>query len=476
MTRPLALIAALVLAGCTSLAPKYEQPAAPVAPQWPTGPAYAPVSQAEGAAADVAWQEFFTDARLRDVIALALNHNRDLRIAALNIEQARALYRIRRSEHFPSIDAGASVTAQRTPASLSPTGRAETTRAYEVGVGFAGYELDFFGRVKSLNEQALQRFFATAEARRSAQISLVAEVAGAWLTLAADRERLELARSTFENQQRAYDLIRRRVEAGAASQLDLRRAQTTVDAARADVARFTALVAQDENALALLVGAPLPPGLTPPGLTQVTTMAELPVGVPSQVLTRRPDIRQAEHLLQAANASIGAARAAFFPRVTLTAAGGTASDSLSGLFEGGSGAWSFVPQITLPIFDGGRNRATLEATEIGRDIAVAEYERAIQRAFREVADALAQRGTIGEQVDALQALVDATADTYRLSDLRFRQGVESYLAVLDAQRSMYAAQQDLITVRLARLANQVTVYKTLGGGWSSNEVALAAAD
>jgi multidrug efflux system outer membrane protein len=482
--KPLTILAAsLILAGCSTLAPKHEQPAPPVPHTWPEGPAYAvgsaatgtatngaaasaaaaPAAPSQTAVADVAWQQFFTDARLRRLIDLALANNRDLRVAALNIDKARALYRIERADLVPSVDAGVSGSAQRTPASLSPTGRAGTTRRYDANVG-VGYEIDFFGRVRSLNEAALQQYLATEEARRSAQVSLVAEIANAWLTLAADRERLRLARETLDNQRAAHTLIRHRFDNGVASQLDLRRAQTTVDAARADVARFTTLVAQDENALALLAGAPIDATLLPEGLDPVSTLAELPTGVPSQVLQRRPDIRTAEHRLQAANANIGAARAAFFPSVTLTAAGGVASDSLSDLFASGAGAWSFVPRVVLPIFDGGRNRANLDAAQADRDIRIAEYEGAIQRAFREVADTLALRGTLGDQLDAQQSLVAATTDTHRLSDIRFRQGAQSYLEVLDAQREMVAAQQGLIAVRLSRLSNQVTLYKVLGGG------------
>lgn len=475
------LAASLILAACSTLAPKYEQPAPAVPHTWPEGPAYAPPTGAPatpGAAADLAWQQFFSDARLRRLIELSLANNRDLRVAALNIEKARALYRIERADLYPAVNAGVSGAAQRTPGSLSPSGQAETTRRYDAAVGFSGYEIDFFGRVRSLNEAALQQFFATEEARRSAQISLIAEVANAYLTLAADRERLRLARETLDNQRSAHTLIRHRFENGVASQLDLRRAQTTVDAARADVARFTTLVAQDENALALLVGAPLGAALlaelTPPALEQVSTLDELPTGVPSQVLQRRPDIRVAEHRLQAAHANIGAARAAFFPSVSLTASGGVASSALSDLFRSGAGAWSFLPQVVLPIFDGGRNRATLDATKVDREISVAEYEGAIQRAFREVADTLAARGTLGEQFDAQQSLVAATADTFRLSDIRFRQGAQGYLEVLDAQREMYAAQQALISVRLTRLSNQVTLYRVLGGGWSERETQKSA--
>ncbi|NRF67305.1 efflux transporter outer membrane subunit [Aquincola sp. S2] len=456
------LVTALVLAGCTSLAPDYQRPAAPVPAAWPGASA-----AADGALAEpLAWQQFFTDARLRTLIGLALQHNRDLGVAALNIERARALHRIERADRLPSFDAGLSSSLQRTPAGLAPSGRAETIRRHDAAIGISSYELDFFGRVRSLDDAALQQFLATEEARRSAQISLVAEVASAWLELAADRERQRLARETLDNQRSAHTLIRHRVESGVASQIDLRRAQTTVDSARADLARFTTRVAQHQNALALLVGAPLSAELLPESLAPVAAQDTLPAGVPSQLLQRRPDIRAAEHRLMAANAHIGAARAAFFPSVTLTASGGVASRALGELFQGGAGAWAFVPQIVLPIFDGGRRRAALDVAQVDRDIAIAHYEAAIQRAFRDVADALAQRGTMGEQLDAQQSLVAATADAFRLSDIRFRQGAQGYLEVLDAQREMVTARQALIGVQLARLTNQVTLYRTLGGGWA----------
>jgi multidrug efflux system outer membrane protein len=456
------LVSALVLAGCASLAPEYQRPAAPVPQAWP--------GEADTAAGDAvaerAWQQFFTDERLRTLIGQALEHNRDLRVAALNIERARALYRIEQADRLPTVAVGGGMAAQRTPGSLTPSGAAETTRRYDVAAGISGYELDFFGRVRSLNEAALQEFLATEQARHSAQISLVAEVANAYLALAADRERQRLARETLENQRNAHGLIQRRVESGVASQIDLRRSQTTVDAARADLARYTTQAAQAENALALLVGGPVKPSLLPDSLAPVAPLDTLPAGVPSQVLQRRPDIRGAEHRLQAANAQIGAARAAFFPSITLTASGGVASSALSELFKSGAGAWAFVPQVTLPIFDGGRRRAAVQVAEAERGMLLAEYEGAVQRAFREVADALAVRSTLGEQLEAQESLVAATADTFRLSEIRFRQGAQSYLEVLDAQREMYAAQQALIGVRLTRLSNQVSLYKALGGGWS----------
>lgn len=465
MKEILAVIAAVLVAGCSSLAPQYERPVLPVPQAWPEGDAYTklPADDSIETAAAVAWQQYFTDESLRRLIGLALEHNRDLRVAALNIDKARALYGVERAALTPTVEVGASSLAQRTPASVSTRGRTETTHEYQAAVGFSGYEIDFFGRIRSLNERALQQYLATEEARRSVQISLIAEVANVYLTLAADQERVRLARETLENQRSAYALVAHRFQNGVASQLDVQRAQTTVDAARVDVARFTTLVAQSENALTLLIGVPVDESLAV-ALNRVSSIGELPVGLPSLVLTSRPDIQQAEHRLRAAHANVGAARAAFFPRVSLTAAGGVASGSLSDLFKAGAGAWSFLPQVVLPIFDGGNNRANLAAAQADQSITLAEYERAIQSAFREVADTLAVRGTLDERLDAQQSLVTASADTQRLSDLRFREGAQSYLEVLDAQRSTYAAQQDLIALRLARLSNQVTLYRVLGGG------------
>ncbi|WP_428417406.1 AdeC/AdeK/OprM family multidrug efflux complex outer membrane factor [Methylibium sp.] len=473
----LTLLATAALAGCMNLAPTYERPAVPVAAEWPQGEAYGePAGAGSVAASDLAWREVFVDAPLQRTIELALSNNRNLRVAALNIEQARAQYQIQRADLFPTVAASGEAVHQRTPADLSQAGRAVTSHTYSAGIGFSTYELDLFGRVRNLNEQALQQFFATEEARRSTQISLVAEVANVYLTATADGELLRLARDTLASQESSYKLAQRSHELGVASALDLRQAQTSVEVARADVARYTRALAQDLNALALLVGASLPADVRPggvqsEGLQWIDRLAELPAGLPSEVLQRRPDVLQAERQLQAANATIGAARAAFFPRISLTASAGVASSSLSDLFQGSARTWSFVPQLSLPIFDAGRNRANLEVSKTQRDIALAQYELAIQSAFREVADALAARGTFDEQLAAQQALVDATGETYRLSQARYRSGVDSYLAVLDAQRSLYAAQQSLITLRLSRSANLVTLYKVLGGGWQRADAA-----
>ncbi len=459
-------LALLVLSGCASMAPEYKRPAAPVPSAWPSGPSYKDSAAKPGdlSVADIAWQEYFIDGKLQELIGLAVENNRDLRIAALNIERSQALYRIQRADLFPTVNASASAVEARTPGVLSGTGQPITAHQYSVNLAVSAYELDFFGRVRSLKDQALQQFFATEEARRSLQISLVAEVASNYLFLAADKELLKIARDTFESQQASYNLIKRRFEAGASSELDLRQAQTSVDAARVDIARFTSQVAQDENALALLIGSPVPADLLPSGLSEILALKELSAGLPSEVLQRRPDIMQAEHLLQAANANIGAARAAFFPSITLTTSIGLSSDQLSGLFKGGTGTWTFIPQITLPIFDAGRNRANLKVSEVDREIFLAQYEKAIQSAFREVADAFAQRGTLNDQLEAQQSLTDASAVSYRLSQARYDKGVASYLNVLDSQRSLYSAQQGLIAVRLSHLINLVTLYKVLGGG------------
>ena len=396
-----------------------------------------------------------------------MTNNRDLRVAALNIDASRALYRIQSAELFPVIGLGADSSVQRTPASLSVGGQGQILRSSSVNVGITSFELDFFGRIRSLKEQALQNFFATEEARRAAHISLVGEVVLDYLALAADQERLALARQTFESQSASYALSRRTFEVGTVSALTLRQLQTSVDTARVDVARYTSAVAQDVNRLVLVVGAPLPEDTVGPvGLDDaMSAPADLPAGLPSDLLARRPDILQAEHTLRALNANIGAARAAFFPSITLTGSAGTASASLGGLFKAGSGTWSFGPSLSLPLFDGGANRAALEVARVDRDISVAQYERIIQIAFREVADALVQRANLGDELAAQKSLVEATEETYRLSQARFRSGVDSYLQVLDSQRSFYSAQQGLISTRLASLENLTTLYKVLGGGW-----------
>ncbi|MBB4595964.1 efflux transporter outer membrane subunit [Xanthomonas arboricola] len=471
-----AIAVAGVLSGCT-LMPRYARPDAPV-PERFAGTGLSTASTSTDAAspaqaidiANIGWRQVFTDPALQQVIALALENNRDLRVAALNIEVARAQYRVERAALLPAVQGTGTANNARTPSELAIPGQPQVFRTYSANIGVSAYELDLFGRVRSLKEQALQQFLSTAEARRSTHISLVAEVATAYLTLAADQQLLQLAQSTLSSQGDSYRLQQRSFELGVASQLSLRQAQTTVETARVDVERYTAQVAQDRNALVLLVGTQVPAELLPRALPDGASvdgnvLARVPAGLPSQLLQRRPDILEAERNLRAANANIGAARAAFFPSISLTASTGSSSSSLSNLFDSGTRAWSFVPTLTLPIFNAGRNRANLDMAKANRDIEVAQYEKAIQSAFREVSDALAQRETLGRQLQAQQALVDATADSYRLSQARFERGVDSYLQALDAQRALYSAQQNLITTQLSRFTNLATFYKAMGGGW-----------
>ena len=478
MKKTILTLAALAMLSACSLAPVYQRPAAPVAGAWPAGPSYKPDTAAPDAqpASDIQWRDFFADARLRQVIELTLANNRDLRVATLNIERARARYGIERAALLPTIAASGGASAQRTPGTMTQSGQPQVTHQYSANLGLASYELDFFGRVRNMSEAALQQYLGTEEARRAAQISLVAEAAIQYLTLAADQERLRLARETLKSQQVSYDLSQRRFKAGATSGLDMYEAQTSVESARADVALYTSQVALDQNALTLVAGGPLPAGLLPQGaLEGVGALADIPAGLPSDVLQRRPDVLEAERTLRAANANIGAARAAFFPRISLTGSAGSASNNLSGLFKGGSGGWSFLPQISLPIFDGGVNRANLAIAKVDNEIAVARYEKAIQGAFREVSDALAQRGTLDERLASQQALVEASSKSYRIHEARYRQGADSYLNALVSQRAQYAAQQNLIGARLAKLGNLVTLYKVLGGGWQQEGAAPAAA-
>jgi multidrug efflux system outer membrane protein len=466
MTKTLITLAVTaLLAGC-NLAPIYERPAAPVTPAWPQGDAYQP-AQADGKQAyEIQWREFIADPQLEQLVELALANNRDLRVSILNIEAARAQYGVSRADRVPGLNASVGQTATRVADNLSPNGDGYITRQYTAGLGIPAFELDFFGRVKNLSEAALQQYLGTEEARRSQQISLVSEVANAWLTLAADQERLRLAQDTLKSQQISYELSKRRFEAGATSGLDMYEAQTSVETARSDVAVYTAQVAADQNALTLLAGAAVPAELLPQGTLQsVTQLADLPEGVPSEVLQRRPDVLSAERSLQAYNANIGVARAAFFPSISLTASAGGASSDLSNLFKAGAGTWTFIPQLTLPIFAGGRNQANLDLARTNRDIAVAQYEKAIQSAFREVSDALAQRGTLDERVASQAALVEASGKSYRIHEQRYQKGAESYLNALVSQRTLYAAQQTYISARLAKASNQVTLYKVLGGGW-----------
>ncbi|MBI9083612.1 MAG: efflux transporter outer membrane subunit [Desulfobacterales bacterium] len=454
----------LLLGGC-SLAPEYISPERPVPDQWPRGEAYRNATAIPGTPTvqEMKWKDFFADQRLQKIISMALDNNRDLRLAALNVERARAMYGIQRAELFPAVNAAGSATAKRVPADLSSTGKSMTAEEYGVNLGIAAWEIDFFGRIRSLKDQALEAYLATEQARRSAQTALMAEVAGAWLTLGADRENLRLARATLETQQASYALIQKSHRIGFATEIDLRRAQTQVEAARGDIPRYRQQAAQVQNALNLLAGAPVPEELLTADLSRMIPLGEMSPGLSSAALLNRPDIIAAEHRLKGANAFIGAARSAFFPRISLTTAVGTASSELSGLFKAGSDTWTFAPQIVMPIFDA-RTWAALRVSKADREIVLAQYEKAIQTAFKEVADALAVQGTIDEQVSAQQSLVAAVAETHRLARKRYTLGLDNYLGVLDAQRTLYLQQQVQISLRLGRLANQVRLYAVLGGG------------
>lgn len=457
-----------LVAGCT-MAPRYSRPVAPIPAAWPSGVAYEGRATPTNLplATNVVWQEFFTDEKLRQVIGMALTNNLDLRLAAMNVERARALYGIQRAELFPVLNANGVGSKARIPADLSNSGSRQTVERYDVNLGVASWEIDFFGRIQSLKDSAYDYYLGTEEARRSAQILVVSSVAQAYLALAADREALALSETTLASQQSSYDLIKRRYELGLVAELDLLRAQSPLDIARRDVAVYQQQVAQDENALNLLAGSPVPTELLPTALNGIRPPQEISAGLSSELLLRRPDVLQAEYQLKSANADIGAARANFFPRISLTAAMGTASSDLSGLFKAGSGAWSYAPQIVMPIFDA-RTWSAAKGALVLRKIAVAQYEKAIQVAFREVADALAVRGTIDKQIASQESLVGSFGDTYRLANSRFDKGIDSYLGVLDAQRSLFASQQALVFLRLRRLANDVQLYAVLGGGWETD--------
>ncbi|WP_426033325.1 efflux transporter outer membrane subunit [Caulobacter sp. DWP3-1-3b2] len=461
----LALLAASALGACT-LAPATVRPALAVDNAWPVA---ASNTGSRVTATDLGWREVFEDPRLQGVIEMALSNNRDLRVAVLNIEQARAQYRIQRAALIPGIDASAMGTRGQSSSSqtanIPGVAVGRDIESYSAGVGVTSYELDIFGRVRSLKDAALQSYLATRENSRAVQISLIAQTAGTWLTLAADQDLLALSLETLSTRDQSMTLIRRRFEAGAISLLEVREAETLVENARSDVATYLAQVEQDRNALRLVVGADALNDLLPAGgLVTAQILPDLPAGLPSDVLTRRPDVLAAEHGLAGANANIGAARAAFFPSISLTGQTGVASNDLGGLFDSGSGAWSFTPRISLPIFNGGANMANLDSAKAGRDIAIAQYERAVQTAFREVSDGLAVQATIQDRVGSQERLVAAANDTVRLSRARYGAGIDSSLSLLDSERTLYTARKGLINTRLVRATNLATLYKALGGG------------
>jgi multidrug efflux system outer membrane protein len=463
------LSAAALLTGC-SLDPAYRRPGAPVPQNFPQGPGYPPAPGPGPAAAPVAsigWRAFFVDANLRAVIEKALAQNRDLRVAVANLQAARAQYVIQRADLLPNVSASFGESYQRIPGAVEgiPGVGAVDSRAYSLQGGVSAWEIDLFGHTRSLTRAALEQYLASEDNRRSVQTSLIAEVATDYFTLAADRQLLAVAQRTLASQQASLDLTRGRLNAGVASMVDVEQAESTVQQARSDVAQFTTNAGQAQNALDLVVGAAVPEFLLPQGLAGTAgEVADLQPGAPSQVLLQRPDVLQAEHQLKAANADIGAARAAFFPTISLTAQAGQESTALSSLFSAASRSWLFQPNASLPLFAGGRNVGGLRYAKAQRDAAVAQYEKAIQTAFREVADCLARQGTIADQLAAQQALVDANAQSLALSNARYERGADTYLNVLVAERSLYGAQQSQISTQLMDLSNIVTLYRALGGG------------
>ncbi|STR25779.1 Outer membrane protein oprM precursor [Janthinobacterium lividum] len=463
-----ALAATLALAGCASMAPAYAPPPLPVAAQYPeTDPAGAH-------APDVAWQSYFADPRLQALIAQALASNRDIRIAALRVEEARAAYGIQRAEQFPTIALGASGSRARVPDDLSPTGRAMTSAQYQAGLNVSAWELDFWGRVRSLKDSALQTLLASDEARRAVGVALVAQVANGYLGLRELDERVELARATVDSRAESLRIFTRRFEVGSISKLDLTQVETLLSQALSLSAQLEQARAVQAHALAQLVGGPV--DLTPVAevrrFDDASVLQPLHAGLPSALLTQRPDLIAAEHQLRAGQANIGAARAAFFPTISLTAAYGTASAELNGLFDSGSGAWNLAPRLVLPIFDAGRLRANMDLAEVRRDVAVANYEKSVQGAFREVADALSNRRWLALQVDIGKTTLAAQSERARLAKLRYDNGAAPYLEVLDAQRDLLTVEQQLVQTRRALLSSQVSLYAALGGG---APVAFAAA-
>ena len=462
-TLSLSALTVLVLSAC-QLAPEQQ------AIELPVPDAYASAAQGSGtAAAELHWQQFFSNPKLQQLIELSLKNNKDLQIAALNVQRVRALYQIEDSALYPSLDLNASGTRQRLPADLTGTGKAQINQQYSATVGMTSYELDFWGKVRNQSEQALQQLYSTEQAQLSSQISLVSELANAWLTYAADQQLLELATHTLHSQQKTLELTEQSYKLGAASAVTLQQVKSTVATAKVDIARYQRLLARDQNALDLLTGTQVSTDLLPDQpLSKLLQLPELPAGLPSDLLQQRPDIKAAEHDLLAANANIGIAKAAFFPSISLTANAGSASAELDNLFKGGSGSWSFTPSINLPIFTMGRTQANLEVAEAQQQVALLTYQQKIQQAFREVSDGLADRAGYAAQLQAQQDLANSNQQSFLLSEARFKQGADSYLQVLDAQRSWYSAQQQLISGQQALLASQISLYKVLGGGWQQS--------
>jgi multidrug efflux system outer membrane protein len=454
----------LAVTGCT-LAPKYDRPALPGGPTWTTNAATSS-NAATNAVADIGWREFFQDPRLQQLIGLALTNNRDLRVATLNVEVAQAQYRIQRADLYPQIDGTGSYLRQRSPGYQLFPGETAINSQYTLGLGTTAYELDLFGRIRSLKAQALENYFATAAAQRTAHISLVATVAAQYLTQLEYEQLLVVSSNTLASVQSAYDLNKQSYDVGNISELDLRSAETQVQTAKVNISKYQQLRQQAGNALLLLVGTNLPADLpSSQPLDTQKLLTDLPAGLPSDLLQRRPDILAAEHQLKAANANIGAARAAFFPTIKITADAGVSSQQLSQLFATGSSTWLFNPQISVPIFEAGKNKANLDVANLNKKIEIADYEKAIQTAFREVSDALIAKKFLDEQLSGQEKLVAAEQSRYDLSDVRYRNGADNYLTVLSAQQDLYAAQQNLVSLQFSRLSNLVSLYEALGGGW-----------
>ena len=453
----LAITIGLLLAGC-SMAPDYQRPEVPQGASWQVS---------SDAKTNLGWQQQFSDPTLQSLIRSALENNRVLRLAALNVQSYEAQYRIQRAAQLPTLAVGASSSRQQTSGDLNGTGAEQISSQHSAEVGITAYELDLFGRVQSLKDQALETYLAQIETQRSTQISLVSSVASAYLTLVADQELLTLSQSTLDTERESYQLTQKKFELGAASDMELAQSRTTLESARVSTAQYQRQVHQDRNALALLLGTSLPSSLNLPTTLAEVNFAPIPVGAPSSLLQQRPDILAAEHSLKAANANIGAARAAFFPTITLTATAGTASNELGHLFDGGTGTWSFIPQLNLPLFDGGKRVADLDVAEVSEKQAVATYEKSIQTAFKEVADTLGTQEYYQQQWEAQQELVKANQRYFELAEHRYAQGVDSYLTRLDAQRSLFSAQQALVSTRLAQLSNQISLFKAVGGGWQA---------
>ncbi|MGE8706412.1 MAG: efflux transporter outer membrane subunit [Achromobacter sp.] len=467
-----ALLLTAALAGC-SLAPVYERPASPVGDHW----SLASTGPGESAAATLDWQSFVTDDALRKLVELALANNRDLRQSLLNIEAARAQYQITRADRLPGINAQGTGTRQRVPGDLNATGESAVQSSYQAGLGLTAFELDLFGRVRSLSDAALQEYLSTEATARSAQISLVAEVIQAYVARDSAQRRLDVTRQTLASRESSLALIVKRRQAGTATALDYQEALGLTEQSRAEMERMDREVRQAGNALGLLVGiSDLSPYLPVRTADAPMLVQEIAAGAPSALLENRPDILAAEHQLQARNASIGAARAAFFPSISLTGLFGSSSADLSGLFESGQRAWSFTPQITLPIFSGGRNVANLDLASVRKDIAVAQYERTIQTAFREVSDALVATETLRREEASRLALAQSSQIAMQLSEARYRGGVDSHLRYLDAQRSAYTDQITYIDVSAQRQAALATLFKALGGGWPALQPPQAALD